>query len=79
MADDAVPRRYHVVVNAQEQYALWPAERTVPDGWFPEGTSGTEEECLRRVETLWHDIRPLDLRLLPTPPATAGDSLTARG
>lgn len=53
---------YRVVVNAEEQYSIWPAQRGNPAGWTDEGTRGTKEECLRRIEEVWVDMRPLSLR-----------------
>ncbi|GAA4811282.1 MbtH family protein [Streptomyces ziwulingensis] len=50
-----------VVANDQDQYSTWPAERELPAGWRAEGTRGDEAECLRRIETLWTDMRPRDL------------------
>ncbi|MFF4579783.1 MbtH family protein [Streptomyces sp. NPDC001389] len=64
MRSDGSPR-FRVVVNAEEQYSIWPADRALPEGWRPEGTSGSEEECLRRVDSVWPDIRPLTVRTLP--------------
>lgn len=53
---------YRVVVNHEEQYALWPLARELPAGWRAEGTSGTEQECLDRIAEVWTDMRPLSLR-----------------
>lgn len=53
---------YRVVVNQEEQYSIWPAARENPAGWRPEGTIGTEAECLRRIELVWTDMRPLSAR-----------------
>ncbi|MFG3497380.1 MbtH family protein [Streptomyces sp. NPDC047928] len=55
-------RRYAVVRNTEEQYAVWPADRPLPDGWAHEGTSGTRARCLDRVAQVWTDQRPLSLR-----------------
>ena len=55
-------RRYRVVVNGEEQYSIWPADRAVPDGWRDEGTTGSEEECVAHIERVWVDMRPLSLR-----------------
>ncbi len=55
--------RYRVVVNHEEQHSIWPADRPAPAGWRDEGTSGTRAECLRRIEDVWTDIRPLSLRV----------------
>ncbi|TXS50012.1 MbtH family protein [Streptomyces sp. t39] len=54
--------RYQVVVNDEEQHALWPADTPPPAGWLPDGFSGTEEECAAHVDEVWPDIRPLSLR-----------------
>jgi MbtH protein len=51
-----------VVVNDEEQYAIWPAERPVPDGWREVGVSGAKDACLEHVEAVWTDMRPLSLR-----------------
>jgi MbtH protein len=42
-----------VVVNGEEQYSIWPAERELPAGWSREGTSGIK---------VWTDMRPKSLR-----------------
>ncbi|MEV6265074.1 MbtH family NRPS accessory protein [Streptomyces sp. NPDC051784] len=54
--------RYQVVVNDEEQHALWSADSPPPAGWRPEGFSGTEDECTAHVDEVWPDIRPLSLR-----------------
>ncbi|MFI5764035.1 MULTISPECIES: MbtH family protein [unclassified Streptomyces] len=54
--------RYAVVVNDEEQHALWPQGAPLPDGWRSEGFAGTEEECVAHVDRVWPDIRPLSLR-----------------
>lgn len=54
--------RYQVVVNHEEQYSIWPADQEPPAGWRPEGTAGSEQECLDRIDTVWTDMRPLSAR-----------------
>ncbi|MFJ3877349.1 MbtH family protein [Streptomyces sp. NPDC090077] len=54
--------RYRVVLNDEEQYSLWWAERALPAGWTAEGTEGTREECLARITEVWTDLRPASLR-----------------
>src|SRR5215471_15951483 len=54
--------RYVVVVNEEEQYSIWPEGRALPAGWTAEGTAGTKDECLARIEKVWTDMRPLSLR-----------------
>ncbi|ROQ63307.1 MbtH protein [Streptomyces sp. 840.1] len=56
-------RTYQVVVNQEEQYSLWPADRELPLGWRPEGKTGPKAECLEHIKTVWTDMRPLSLRL----------------
>ena len=51
-----------VVVNDEQQYALWPASRPCPEGWTETGVAGTRAECLEHVERVWTDMRPLSLR-----------------
>jgi uncharacterized protein YbdZ (MbtH family) len=53
---------YRVVVNHEEQYSIWPAERDIPAGWREAGKSGLKAECLRYIEAVWTDMRPLSLR-----------------
>jgi len=54
--------RYQVIINTEEQYALYPAELEPPDGWRPDGCTGTEQECIAYVDEHWTDLRPLRLR-----------------
>ena len=39
---------YKVVVNHEEQYSIWPADREIPLGWQDAGKSGNKAEtsCL---------------------------------
>ncbi|MEU8462373.1 MbtH family NRPS accessory protein [Streptomyces sp. NPDC029003] len=53
---------YRVVLNDEEQYSIWWADRDLPAGWHAEGTEGTREECLARITELWTDLRPASLR-----------------
>lgn len=58
--DDAAV--FEVVMNHEEQYSIWPAEREVPVGWKKAGKHGTRAECLAHINTVWTDMRPLSLR-----------------
>ena len=53
---------HRVVINAEEQYSIWPAEREIPQGWRDAGKAGTKEECLSHIDEVWTDMRPLSLR-----------------
>ena len=53
---------YKVVVNQEEQYSIWPADRENPLGWKDAGKSGPKAECLSYIKKVWTDMRPLSLR-----------------
>ncbi|MGE0127950.1 MAG: MbtH family protein [Blastocatellales bacterium] len=53
---------YKVVLNNEEQYSIWPAERENPLGWRDAGRSGQKAECLAYIKEEWTDMRPLSLR-----------------
>jgi MbtH protein len=53
---------YSVVMNHEEQYSIWPADREVPLGWNKVGKDGTKAECLDYIREVWTDMRPLSLR-----------------
>jgi MbtH protein len=55
-------RQYKVVVNHEEQYSIWPADRDLPLGWNYAGKMGTKRECLDFINEVWTDMRPLSLR-----------------
>lgn len=53
---------FQVVVNDEEQYSIWFADRPLPLGWEPAGKSGTKQECLEYIEGAWTDMRPRSVR-----------------
>lgn len=53
---------YKVVVNEEEMYSIWPADRENPLGWNDAGKQGSKAECLAYIEEVWTDMRPLSLR-----------------
>ena len=53
---------YKVVVNHEEQYSIWPADRENPLGWRDGGKTGRKQECLEYIKEVWVDMRPLSLR-----------------
>jgi len=55
-------RIYKVVINHEEQYSIWLADRALPLGWFDTGKSGQKAECLEYIKETWTDMRPLSLR-----------------
>jgi MbtH protein len=60
--DDTDDRQYRVVLNDEEQYSIWLADREPPLGWHDEGTTGPREQCLAHIAVVWTDMRPLSLR-----------------
>jgi MbtH protein len=60
--DEEDDRIYRVVVNHEEQYSIWPADRENPLGWRDGGKTGTQKECLDYVDEVWTDMRPLSVR-----------------
>jgi MbtH protein len=56
-------RIYRAVVNDEEQYSIWLADRPLPAGWRDAGVSGSRAECLDYIERVWTDMRPLSLRM----------------
>ena len=53
---------YMAVVNDEEQYSIWPADRELPLGWRPAGKEGLRAEVLAWIEQVWTDMRPKSLR-----------------
>ena len=53
---------YKVVINHEEQYSIWPADREPPLGWQAVGKQGLKAECLAYIKDVWTDMRPLSLR-----------------
>jgi MbtH protein len=53
---------YKAVVNHEEQYSIWPADRENPLGWKDAGKIGPKVECLEYIKEVWTDMRPLSLR-----------------
>ncbi|MDQ1739681.1 MAG: MbtH protein [Pseudonocardiales bacterium] len=62
MADTQSARVYAVVINHEEQYSIWPADRETPSGWTRDGFTGSEDDCLAHIDERWADMRPLSLR-----------------
>jgi MbtH protein len=53
---------YRVVVNHEEQYSIWPADREIPAGWRDAGKTGLKSECLNYIKETWTDMTPASLR-----------------
>jgi MbtH protein len=53
---------YSVVMNGEEQYSIWPADRPIPAGWTTAGPTASKSACLDYIKEVWTDMRPLSLR-----------------
>ncbi|MBW3654517.1 MAG: MbtH family NRPS accessory protein [Gemmatimonadetes bacterium] len=53
---------YTAVMNHEEQYSIWPADRELPLGWTAVGTPGPKPQVLAYIEEVWTDMRPKSLR-----------------
>jgi MbtH protein len=53
---------YRVVLNHEEQYSIWPADKEIPIGWTDAGKGGSKTESLAHIKEVWTDMRPLSLR-----------------
>jgi MbtH protein len=60
--DEDDKKIYKVVVNDEEQYSIWPADRENALGWKDAGKTGPKAECLAYIKEVWTDMRPLSLR-----------------
>lgn len=56
----ATAATHQLIVNDQEQFAVWPATRRVPAGWRPVGRTGTRE-------SLTGHLREILVETLPAP------------
>lgn len=79
MSEAHETRQYKVVINHEEQYSIWFAERECPLGWREVGKRGIKSECLAYIKEVWTDMRPLSLRQKMDGPAanSAGPSQAA--
>jgi MbtH protein len=62
MTEEEDDRTYRVVMNHEEQYSIWFAERELPAGWRATGFEGCKKDCLAHIDQVWTDMRPLSLR-----------------
>ena len=53
---------YVVVINDEEQYSIWPADRALPAGWSVVGEARSRDDCLTYIERVWTDMRPKSVR-----------------
>jgi MbtH protein len=52
---------FHVLVNDERQYSLWPVFADVPAGWEVVLADRPRQECVDFIERTWTDMRPRSL------------------
>ncbi|QEV20243.1 MbtH family protein [Streptomyces alboniger] len=52
---------YLVLVNDENQHALWPAGLDIPSGWTVAQEASSRADSLAYVEEHWTDMRPAGL------------------
>jgi MbtH protein len=58
--DDA-DGRFHVLLNDEGQYSLWPVFLRIPGGWTVMLEDSDRQSALEYVEKAWTDMRPASL------------------
>jgi MbtH protein len=51
-----------VIVNAEGQHSLWPADFRVPSGWEVAHDADSRSRCVEYVDEHWSDMRPASIR-----------------
>lgn len=66
--------RFSVLINAQQQYSLWPQFADMwpqfadtPQGWRVLMGPASRGECIDYIETHWQDMRPAALKAADAP------------
>lgn len=53
---------FYVLINAEEQYSLWPSFADVPQGWKIVFGESDRQQCMEYIDANWTDMRPKSLR-----------------
>lgn len=53
---------FHVLINAEEQFSLWPVFCQIPEGWDLVLENQNRQICLDYIKTNWTDMRPKSLK-----------------
>lgn len=61
MGSDTETAIFRVVIDRERQHAIWPALRSVPEGWRDTGFTGTLSACHHYVDEVWLGVRQPDL------------------
>ena len=52
---------FHVLINEEGQYSLWPSFKQVPNGWTIVHEADSRQSCLEFINSHWTDMRPNSL------------------
>lgn len=52
---------FHVLLNNEGQYSLWPASLDVPAGWVAPLVAQTRQQCIDYIADNWIDMCPQSL------------------
>ena len=62
--EDGDDRLYRVVVNDEEYYSIWPADRgAAPLGWRFVTEARSKQACREYIEEIWRNSRPVSIRI----------------
>jgi len=53
--------QFSVLVNAEEQYSLWPRFAAIPQGWTVVKAGDSRAACIDYINQHWTDLRPASL------------------
>jgi MbtH protein len=59
---EKAPEAFLVVVNGEDQHALWQAGLDVPPGWRRGSAVMSRGECLAAIAGSWPDVTPASVR-----------------
>lgn len=51
---------YEIVVNDAREYAIWPSQRPLPEGWRHSGKAGPRDELTSYLRSVFAPVVPLD-------------------
>jgi amino acid adenylation domain-containing protein/thioester reductase-like protein len=71
-ASDTRENAYVATLNDAGQYAIWPATRPVPAGWYPRSAPMSLGACRALITRAWPDILPAAARPDGANPASPG-------
>ena len=51
---------YEIVVNDAREYAIWPSQRPLPEGWRHSGKAGPRDELTNYLRSVFAPVVPLE-------------------